>query len=317
MDFRVIERERLDTAAWDNLARHGSFFHTASWADICLTGLAAAHQAVFLCGFEENELIAGMPGLVTRRFGFRTFYSMPYGTYGAPVFSERCREERRREFLDSLSAYFQRMRFSSVFIADFDGSLSDWSEYQMQRTRHFTHIVSLENPEDYRPRPNIESDLRTGHKLRSEIIHVEDISQIDDFYRLYRLTGMRHKGGPELGKRLFDTIFKHLAETDKLYWTGLMAEGRLVGSNIHFIHGDTLFNWQTVSDYAMRHYKPGPMLMYDAISMAIRTGLKKVNLGASPPEAAGLVFYKERWQGVRTEYDILTIGSWWRRLLRR
>jgi len=317
MSFRVIDRGRLDIAAWGNLMRHGSFFHTASWVDICLAGLPTAHRAVFLCGYEGDELIAGMPGLITRRFGFETFYSMPDGTYGAPVFSAQCPEGQRREFLESLTAYFREESFSGIIIADFEGSLRDWPGYKMRRTRHFTHIIALDNPDDYRPRANIESDLRTGQKRPSEIIRFNDISQVDDFYRLYRLTRMRHKGGPDRGKKFFESIFQHLAKTDKLYWIGLKAEGSMIASHIYFIHGDTLFGWQVVSDYEKRHYKPNQLLTYDAIGMAGKNGLRKINLGASPPEAEGLVFYKEHWQGIRIEYDILTARSWWRNLLGR
>jgi len=317
MNFRVIDRGSLALAAWDNLAKHGSFFHTAAWADICLEGIPRAHRAVFLCGFEGETLVAGMPAVITRRYGSESFYSMPDGTYGAPIFSDLCPDENRRAYIGYLDEYFKKSAFSKILIADFSGNLKDWSGRNLQRTRHFTHIVSLENPEAYRPRPNVESHLRTGRKRPSEIITIGHPSQIDDFYRLYCLTRKRHNGGPGRTKGFFEAVIRHLGTTDKLYWTAMEAEGQMIGSQIHFLHGDTLFNWQTVSDYDMRQYKPSQMLMHDAIEMAAENGLSKINLGASPPDAEGLIMYKEGWQGVRTEYDILTAVSWWRKLLGR
>lgn len=317
MNFCVIDRGCLNLAAWEILAQRGSFFHTTSWMDICLAGLPGAHRGIFLCGYDGDELVAGMPGLITRRLGFESFYSMPYGTYGAALFSGQLSENQRREFFDSLALFFRKSRFSEVVVVDFGGSLHGWSGHKMKRVRHFTHLISLDNPGEYRPRPNVESDLRTGRKRQSEIFRISDTSQVDDFYRLYHLSRKRHGGGPDPGKKFFEAVFSRLNNTDSLYWTGINAEGAMIGSQIHFIHGDTLINWQTVSDYEKRRYKPNHLLMDDAICLAAGKGLKKINLGASPPEAPGLVFYKEHWQGVRTEYDILSVRSWWRQLLRR
>jgi CelD/BcsL family acetyltransferase involved in cellulose biosynthesis len=132
------------------------------------------------------------------------------------------------------------------------------------------------------------------------------------------MTAARHDGkGPHRDKKFFEILFKRLHDSDKLYWTGLVAEGALVGSQIHFIHGDTLFNWQTVSDYEKRQYKPSQLLMHDAIERAADLGLKSVNLGASPPDAGGLIRYKERWQGTRIDYYIYSSLSRIRKLLGR
>jgi lipid II:glycine glycyltransferase (peptidoglycan interpeptide bridge formation enzyme) len=188
----------------------------------------------------------------------------------------------------------------------------------MDRTRPFTHIVSLDSQDGPWPHPKIRYDIRTGLKADSEIVRLERPEQIDDFYHLYRMTARRHGGkGPFRDKKFFEILFDYLHNTDKLYWTGLLAEDSLVGSQIHFIHENTLFNWQTVSNYEKRQYKPSQLLMNDAVEKAISLGLGKVNLGASPSDAGGLIRYKERWRGTRIEYNIYTSRSRLRRLIRR
>lgn len=102
-----------------------------------------------------------------------------------------------------------------------------------------------------------------------------------------------------------------------LHWTGLRARGKLIASHLNFIHGGTLANWRIVWDYDERHLKPNQVLMHDAIRTAGRRGIEYVNLGASPADAAGLIEYKERWGGMKVEYDILTFRSPIRRLLGR
>jgi hypothetical protein len=318
MDFRVLDREELDIPAWDNLVRNGSFFQTQSWAEICVDGVATEARSLFLCGYDRNRLAAGMPAIITSKYGMKSLYSMPDGTYGAPVFSTKNDPEFNRTFLDNLAKYLQAEKFSKVMIVDFEGRLSEWSEHSLNRSGYFTHLVSLEKPEQFRPHKKIEYDLRAGQNIKSEIIRIQSKSQVDEFYRLYRLTESRHgRKKPRYSKRFFESIFHHLSDSEMLYWTGMMAKGAMVGSQIHFIYGDMLFNWQTVSDYAARQYKPSQLLMNNAINHALKEGLKKVNLGASPPEAEGLIRYKERWHGRRVDYDILTARSGLRKMLGR
>ncbi len=49
--------------------------------------------------------------------------------------------------------------------------------------------------------------------------------------------------------------------------------------------------------------------MYDAIRKAKLSGAGRVNLGASPPHATGLIEYKESWGARKIEYDILSCRS--------
>jgi len=318
MEFRVVERDELDTAAWEKLAVGGSFFQTVAWADIGVGALPHHPRSVFLCGYDGSRLMAGMPAVITRRFGLKAFYSMPDGTYGGPVIGPDCPDKMRSAFLNTLAGYLRQHDFSRIAIADFGGTLKDWHGHGLQRTQSFTHIVRLDRPENFQPHKKIEYDIRAGQKVDSEIIMIDKLSLVDDFYRLYLLTKKRHEGGGPLREgKFFEIIFRHLEKTGKLYWTGLMAEGEMVGSQIHFIHGETLFNWQTVSDYDKRQFKPSQLLMNDAIAQAAALNLKTVNLGASPPDAEGLIRYKERWQGIRVEYDILTSRSLLRRLVGR
>ena len=318
MDFRIEERHGLDVPAWEQLARNGSFFHTVSWMDICIDGLASEARGIFLCGYDNNTLAAGMPAVITRRLGFESFSSMLDGTYGAPIFADDINEDSKNEYLRFLTHYFQKNKFSRVIIADFKGVLSDWQDHKMERSRHFTHVVRLDHTGDFQPHKKIAYDIRAGQKIESEIIDVRHSSQVDDFYRLYCLTESRHgRKRPRREKTFFQGILDNLAVSDRLYWRALIAEGTMVGSQIHFIHGGTLFNWQTVTDYDKRQYKPSQLLMYDAIDKAAEIGLNQVNLGASPPDAAGLIRYKERWRGEKVDYDIMISRSRIRKVLGR
>jgi hypothetical protein len=318
MEFRAVKRQELDAAAWQALVNGASFFQTSQWADICVDGLSPYARSVFLCGYERGRLAAGMPAIIVTRYGLKSLYSMPNDTYGGPVFSEDCDSATRETFLERMAEFFRRRRFSRTVITDFSGSLSEWGQPRLARARHFTHILVLGNIDEYRPHKKIAYDLRAGEKTDAAIIEIETVRHVAEFYRLYRTTEARHgRRRPRYTRRFFDAILTRLAGSEMLYWTGLMAGEELIGSQIHFIYGDTLFNWQTVSEYEKREYKPSQILMNDAVQYAAAKGLHAVNLGASPPDAAGLIRYKERWGGKRVEFDILTMRSGLRRLVGR
>ncbi len=78
-----------------------------------------------------------------------------------------------------------------------------------------------------------------------------------------------------------------------------------------------MFNWQTVWNYEYRHLKPNHVLLSDSIRMAVEKGIRTINLGSSPPDAHSLIDHKERWGGVRFEYDSYLSDSWFRRLFGR
>jgi len=168
------------------------------------------------------------------------------------------------------------------------------------------------------PDKKLNGHIRSGQRAETEIVQIRGDEMIRKFYRLYSLTEKRHGAArPLYRKRFFLALLDRLGESPRLYWNALREEGRLVGSCINFIHGKTLFNWQTVSDYESRHLKPNHVLLADAIERGAELGVSRVNLGASPEHAHGLIDYKERWGGERVEYACYTSASPLRKMLGR
>lgn len=319
MEFRILNRKSLDLLQWEELTRKSSFFHTHQWVDTCADGLSPGAHGEFLCGYEGDRLIAGIPAVITTRFGLRSFYSMPYGTYGEVVLAQGTAEEKRDEFYVYLIKYLKNGHFSRIAITDFDRNFSRLIEPFLTHTESFTHIICLNGNQWHEPPDKkINGHIRAGQRANSEIILIKDSQQLNDFYHLYKMTEKRHdRRKPLYSKHFFSSILKHLGNSEMLYWNGLVAEGQIVGSCINFIYDKVLFNWQTVSNYEFRHLKPNHLLLSEAIKVGIKAGIKKINLGASPPYAASLIDYKERWGGVRVNYDSYLSDSWFRKLVAR
>jgi hypothetical protein len=323
MDFRVIDRKSLDVTEWNRLSLKGSFFQTVMWADVCVRGLPADRigvgaAAVFFCGYDGERIVAGFPAIITKRFGVSSFDSMPNNTYGSALFDEGLPEETQARFIDHVATFLDGRRFSRITITDFDGRLKHGDRIKLRCDRSFTHIIGIDSIDEFEPHRRIKRDLRTGAKADTEIVLINDRGDIDGFYRLYRQTERRHGRRRPLYRRgFFHALADVMAGSDMLYWPGLMVEGRMVASQINFIYGDTLINWRVVSDYEWRRYKPNQILLYDAIEKAAARGVTKINLGASPPDADGLIAYKERWGGTKVEFDIYSYRSRMRRLMGR
>lgn len=317
MDFHVIERPTVDLSAWETLVRKESFFQTATWADVCAAGIGRRARAVFLCGFEGNVLKAGMPAIISNRFGLRSFFSMPFGTYGGAAFAPDVDDESKSRFGRWLSEMIEAGRYWQVEISDYNDSLHSRSGCSLVRSRYETHVVDLpEGVEFVPPDKGTSADVRAGEKRGGKIVTV-DADRLDEFCRLYRLTEARHgRTRRRYTRDFFAAILQHLGDTGRLHWTGLEADGMLVGSQINFIHGDTLFYWQAVSDYEKRWFKPNHVLLYDAIRYAQANGIPRVNLGGSPRGAASLRKFKEQWGGRPVEYDVYSYRSRLHRLVR-
>ena len=319
MEFRILRRKELDRDAWNELAANGTFFQTCEWTDICSDGIGFHASSIFLTGYEGGELVAGMPAVISRRFGFRMFYSMPYGTYGELILKNGTDEQQRDTFNANLIKYLKENRFSRISITDFEGRLSEVGEPFLTWSPSFTHIINLESESNYiPPDERILEQVRNGLKSGTARVSIRTTEDLDSFYNLYLMTEKRHgQRKPLYSKRFFETILKLLRDSNKLYWNALMKDQRMVGSCINFIHGDTLFNWQNVSDYSKRYLRPNHVLIADAIEYAIRRGINKINLGASPPYAHSLIDFKKRWGGKEVSYDSYLSSSWLLRLLRR
>lgn len=323
MDFRVIDRQSLDVTEWKRLSRAGSFFQTVTWADVCVRGLPADRfgvraDAVFLCGYDDGRLVAGLPAVITRRLGVSSFDSMPNHTYGSALFAEGLPEESKDDFIENVAQYLTRRRFSRITITDFDGQLRKRDRISLRPERSFTHMVVIDSIGTFEPHRRIKRDLRIGAKSETKIVPVRSDSDIDAFYRLYHLTERRHGRRRPLYRRgFFKALADVMADSNLLYWPSLEIDGKTVASQINFIHGNTLVNWRVVSDYERRRYKPSQLLLYDAIEKAAAMGVTRINLGASPPEAEGLIAYKERWGGMKVEFDIYTHRSRLRRMMGR
>ena len=99
----------------------------------------------------------------------------------------------------------------------------------------------------------------------------------DAFWQFYQDTGARKWGSPYLTRRFFDIAHETLADDMAL----VLAErnGRWVAGALNFMGAETLFGryWGCTEHHPFLHFE---LCYYQAIDIAIRHGLKRVEAGA-------------------------------------
>ena len=307
MEFHAIHPNYDAAADWDALAAGASFYHTRVWLGIC--GAALQAEAILLCLIDNGNLIAGMPGIITTRLGFKSFHSMPFGTYGGIAWKAVPSVEAEEYFLANLDRYFKTSGFAQIHINDFYGASEHLNSDLFRPQQCFTQILSC--PDGVFGIPKKASvEIAAGEQEGGEVIVCRDAALIDRYIELYHLTDFRHGIQKHIYSKYFlTTLFNTIMGTDCLYWNGILFENRLVASQVHFFHGSTQIYWQAVSHPDFRQFRPDYRLLSDAIACGLKRGIQTINLGASPEDADGLIAFKKRWGGERQTYNILSHQS--------
>jgi lipid II:glycine glycyltransferase (peptidoglycan interpeptide bridge formation enzyme) len=74
------------------------------------------------------------------------------------------------------------------------------------------------------------------------------------------------------------------------------------------VKGGHVFNWLTVSKAEFLDHRPVELIDASVIEWAVKNGNSVYNFGASPPDAVGLIKFKEKWGAKKHSYKTYTIS---------
>ncbi len=173
-----------------------------------------------------------------------------------------CTEEERDrgEALGLLTRTSQQFHWQNAGYTDFEAFLTDLSS---------------------RKRKNIRKERRQAQDFGGEIrVYAGDALRPEHweaFWVFYQDTGARKWGSPYLTRRFFDLAQERLRDDMAL----VLAErdGRPVAGALNFIGRETLFGryWGCIEHHPCLHFE---LCYYQAIDLAIRMGLQRVEAGA-------------------------------------
>jgi hypothetical protein len=267
---------------------------------------ALGGHEVFWIAEEEESITAVLAGVEFGRKPFARFQSMPDGLPSVFICPDNTndRVHLASQILDGVS----RHGYIKTFVTDFDNSLPPHSTFRGAGMT--THVVDITEP-SYEPSDKtLMSEIRKAEREHTSVAPFNWSKHGSRFINLVTLSETRHGRLPKYPAPFFERLAVVAEHDDRIIWTWCEHEGKAVASHIYFIQGDNAINWQIYYDKDFPFLKANQLTTWRAIANLRAREVTRLNLGASPDEAEGLVAYKSKWNAVEYSYSILEKKSW-------
>lgn len=290
-DLRAISREeyRIWFERHNTALRCRSPFHHPAWLEA--VGAGVRFEVVFVGVYQGRELVAVIPGFLTRRGPLALFGSPLRGTmtsYLGPIGLEL--GERAEELVDLISAcsHFARKEWGAVYTrftlrnapnAPKEHELELGPDWEQQRPGSYRLDLARGEAALW---AGLESDCRRNIR-KAQRVGIETVP-LDDarlFYEILDETLRRHGSASWHSERFFKLILAALIPRDLLWAWGARYEGSIIGAGLffhddqemHFISGASRPEWGSLPTSYSIHWH--------AIETAARAGIRVFNSDAS------------------------------------
>jgi CelD/BcsL family acetyltransferase involved in cellulose biosynthesis len=288
-----------DAAAWDDLVSEspeGTVFHTSAWARLWTREWREARWEAIV--IEEGSRYVGAIGLIVRRRGlFESVDSMPFATYGGPIV-RRGRDSAaiRRQLLEAYARRASRRFVLRSQLAWYQGTRDELPE-RLHAEETFTHVLPLAS--DYERvadgfSPSTRRLVRQSDESGLAIRPAETIEDVKLFHDIAVET-VRRRGGSSKPFSLYSNLFEHLVPSGLARFHLVSHGEETVAGSLHLFHQGVAVSWLPVSRESSWHLRPNNFLTASILETLCAAGYLEYNFGASPPDAAGLIRFKEGW----------------------
>ncbi len=251
---------------------------------------------------DDGDLAGFLPGVEFGLRGLRRFQAMPDGCYGGLHLSPGKLDEKQvicRRLLDAIAHAGYVKAFVTDFYADFDR----YCDFHAEKLR--TTLVDITDPGWQPPDKTLHQEIRKAEREGIAVGTFDAQNHMKSFLGLARETELRHGRKPRYPPRFYAALAELAARDDRVQWLWCEHDGRPAASHIFFMERDMIVNWQVYFDKAFSFLKPNQYILYMMAKKASQKGIRYLNLGSSPPDAAGLQTYKGKWGGKVHEYRCL------------
>ena len=284
---------------WDKFVRahkFGTIFHLADWSEVLRKTFS--YEPVYIVLEENGNIRAGLPFMkIDSWLTGKRLISLPRTSYCDPLVET---EEELAMILQTAGEMVdeQKMDFFEIKTQKNADLLSD------SGIRYYDHfrnqILDLEaGPEKLWARFHrtcVRQRIMKAQKDQVTVRIGDTFRDLEIFYDLHKSTTKKHKVAP----RPF-SFFNNIRDTfgDKKKVKFLIAEkdGTVGAAALFLISGESIiFEFHGIN-YNLIEHSPGHLIVWEAIQMACKEGLKYFDFGLTPPDNIGLLNYKTRWGG--------------------
>jgi CelD/BcsL family acetyltransferase involved in cellulose biosynthesis len=289
-----------DPAAWDDLvsaAPDASVFHTSAWAKVW-AGEWRGSRWEGLVIEDGSRYVAAIGAIVRRRGLATTVDAMPYATYGGPIVRADHPDSgaSRRALLEAFAERASKRLVARAQVTWYDGD-RDAIPSALEVTEGFTHVLPL--GADYEQvadgfAPSTRRLVRQADESGLTVKAADSIEDVEKFYAIAVET-VRRRGGTPKPLSLYRRIFEQMVPAGLARYHLVLHDGAAVAGSLHLFHQGVAMNWLPVSLESAWHLRPNNYLIASVLETLCAAGYLEYNFGASPPDAAGLIRFKEGW----------------------
>jgi lipid II:glycine glycyltransferase (peptidoglycan interpeptide bridge formation enzyme) len=258
-----------------------------------------------------DEVLAALPAVEIVGTGFfRRMQALVDGLPAPLWIAPDCQEDHavvQRTVVEAIST----RNLVKAVVTDFENIF----EYQGATvTAQSTSLIDLSTTSraenTYPPDNTLRSEIAKAARDGVTVVPLDYDRHMNELGRLIVQTEERHGRKSRYTGELWHG-FAWLAKIDPRFRLYCVAQGNaLAAAHVFIVDRDTALNWQIYFDKKFSSLKPNQAITAFAIEKFRSEGVKYLNLGATPPEAIGVLDYKKKWGGSEYRYRTLEFRSW-------
>jgi len=258
-------------------------------------------KLVYWVGYDNDQMIAVLPGVEFGSGIFKRFQSMPDGLYSRILFSNNISDKDivRNEMLKVLI----KEKYAKIFISDYADIFEEASEYD--KIKNEVYVVGISDTGWEPPDSKLQSEIRKAIREEVKVVTFDASYHFDRFLQLMQHTESRHNRNPRYPEKFYKFLSKLAAEDKRIIWKVVENDNALAASHIYFLENDTLLHWQAYFDKQYSFLKANQLIMYNVCKEVAEQGVKYLSMGANPDDAGTLDTYKQKWGGKKKIYHTL------------
>lgn len=301
-------KKDINPEEWEDLLSHSpeaTIFHTYESIKVFTETYPEFEALYIIVTNAEQELVGGMPIIRRKHSSFYRLHSMPFGGYGGPILRDGVDEQIRIRILKEFCRLSSKWNNLDSHVVDFSQKCALLSPTFSSR-ESFTHILNLDLPlQDIwlkKLTKKTRNQIRMSQKRGAKIEEVS-LDCLDDVYKMYLETDRRH-GRKSSPISFYKNILGMESKNVHVKWLVAKGDDKYIAAiqGITF-KGSIGLGSASLEEYR-NYYRPNNLLIWELIKWGCENGCTCLNFGGSPPEAKGLINFKESWGAQKYEYIV-------------
>ena len=308
MDISIVSLDDSPEDFIDSLAQQ-HFFSSINFARLWRT---LGGKPICLLLRVEGQVVGCMNAVEFGVGPLKAFQAMPYGCYSRLLVADNCELDMTAASKKIGEAIILKGYRRSI-ITDFYGRYSGLNGFDSAEQE--TLLVDISAKDWQPPDSKLRQQIRKAASEGIELADFEADKHLGGFMQLVKLHEKRRGVKLKYNQKFFIALAKIAKHDKRVIWKYCERDGAPVASSIFFREGDSLIHWQMYYDKQFSNLQATKYIPYVVARNSAGSGVRYLNLGATPAGAEGAEFYKSKWGGKSMCYKCYThnniLGKIW------